>query len=424
MRKVTKKVCAVVLASVLAVASLTACSKATTNEPKTNEATSTVTAAPEATQAAAEATQPAAETVATKGGKILFLVNSSSGPIYDFNIACMDMWTKELGYTYEIVYGDQANDPAGNLSAVKNAMTSDVVGLIMMQDGGVIDIMTEYPELYVAGYANDMASVFSEGGASAAAATNPKFLGTVAPGYASGADTGKMFAQAVIDGGYKKIAIAMFPSFAYPQYAVADKTIREEIATYNKTASEPIEIVGDEAAVLMFKPLDDTFFNEPQNQDLDAIVGLCAGQTFIYPTLANAIANGTASADTKLLTVGLDGSDDLVADVGTGIVQNLFLPNYEEIFYAIVMLDNAIQGKMYADFKSEVIDGVYVRMTSDAIMTTIEENSPLLSHDMTKLSVSIEKGKPFFTRYNPEATYAQLKEFMLSDAFSEKAYAK
>ena len=421
MRKVTKRVCAVVLASVLAVASFTACAKSTT---KTDEATNTVTAAPEATQAAAEATQPAAETVATKGGKILFLVNSSSGPIYDFNIACMDMWTKELGYTYEIVYGDQANDPAGNLSAVKNAMTSDVVGLIMMQDGGVIDIMTEYPELYVAGYANDMASVFSEGGASAAAATNPKFLGTVAPGYASGADTGKMFAQAVIDGGYKKIAVAMFPSFAYPQYAVADKTIREEIATYNKTASEPIEIVGDEATVLMFKPLDDTFFNEPQNQDLDAIVGLCAGQTFIYPTLANAIASGTASADTKLLTVGLDGSDDLVADVGTGIVQNLFLPNYEEIFYAIVMLDNAIQGKMYADFKAEVIDGVYVRMTSDAIMTDIEENSPLLSADMTKLSVSIEKGKPFFTRYNPDATYTQLKEFMLSDAFSEKAYAK
>lgn len=417
MRKGTKKVCAVVLASVLAVASLTACAKPATNETKTDEVTNVVTETP-------EATQPAEEVVATKGGKLLFLVNSSSGPIYDFNIACMDMWTKELGYTYQIVYGDQANDPAGNLSAVKNAMTSDVVGLIVMQDGGVADIMTEYPELYVAGYANDMASVFSEGGASAAAATNPKFLGTVAPGYASGVDTGKMFAQAVIDGGYKKIAVAMFPSFAYPQYAVADKTIREEIAAYNKTAAEPIEIVGDEATVLMFKPLDDTFFNEPTNQDLDAIVGLCAGQTFIYPTLANAIGNGTSSPDTKLLTVGLEGSPDLVADVGTGIVQSLFLPNYEELFYAIVMLDNAIQGKPYADFKAEVIDGVYVRMTSDAIMTDVEENSPLLTADMAKLSVSIEKGKPFFTRYNPDATYAQLKEFMLSDAFSEKAYAK
>lgn len=422
MRKTTKKVCAVVLAAILAIASLTACSKPATTETATEEATGTVTEA--AATAAPEATQPATEAVTYKGGKLLFLVNSSSGPIYDFSVAYMDMWTKELGYTYEIVYGDQANDPAGNLSAVKNAMTSDVVGLIMMQDGGVADIMAEYPELYVAGYANDMASVFSEGGASAAAATNPNFLGTVAPGYASGVDTGKMFAQAVIDGGYKKIAVAMFPSFAYPQYAVADKTIREEIATYNATATEPIEIVGDEATVLMFKPLDDTFFNEPQNQDLDAIVGFCAGQTFIYPTLANAIANGTSSADTKLLTVGLDGSDELVADVGTGIVQSLFLPNYEELFYALVMLDNAIQGKTYADFKAEVIDGVYVRMTSDAIMTDIEENSPLLTADMTKLSTSIENGKQFFTRYNSEATYAQLKEFMLSDAFSEKAYAK
>jgi hypothetical protein len=37
----------------------------------------------------------------------------------------------------------------------------------------------------------------------------------------------------------------------------------------------------------------------------------------------------------------------------------------------------------------------------------------------------VQKGKPFFSRYNPEATYAQLKEFVLSeDVFSEKAYVK
>jgi hypothetical protein len=338
----------------------------------------------------------------------------------------MDMWTKELGYTYQIIYGDPANDPAGNLSAVKNAMTSDVVGLIAMQDGGMVDIMTEYPELYVAGLATDMASVYGEGGASAAVATNPKFLGTVAAGYANGTNIGKMFAKAVIDGGYKKIAICMSPAFAYPQYAIADKAIREEIAVYNTNAAEPIEIVGEEATVLMFKPLDDTYFNEPEHQDLDAIVGFCAGQSFIYPQLATAIGNGIANADTKLLTLGLEKSEDLIADVGTGIVQTLFIPNYEEVFYAMVMLDNAIQGKPYADFKkSEVLDGVYVRITSDEIMTDIEENSPMLSTDLSKLSVPLEEGKQFFTRYNPDATYAQLREFMGSDdVFSQKAYEK
>ena len=114
-----------------------------------------------------------------------------------------------------------------------------------------------------------------------------------------------------------------------------------------------------------------------------------------------------------------------MADVGTGIVQQLYVPNFEEIFFPIVMIDNAIQGKQYSDFtKSEVLDGVYVSITSDEIMTNIEENSPLLSADMSKTSVSIEVGKEYLTRYNPDATYADLKEFMASDAFSEKAYEK
>ena len=360
---------------------------------------------------------------AAKGGKLLLMSNVNSGAMYDFNIAFMDTWTQELGYTYEVIYGDSANDPAGNLNAVKNAMTDDVVGLIAMQDGGLVDIMTEYPELYVAGMGNDMLSVYGEGGANAAVADNDHFLGSVAGGYADGEDTGKMFAQAIIDAGYEKVAICMSPAFAYPQYEVADKTSRTEIEKYNETADNPIEIVGDEATVLMFKPLDDTFFNEPENQDLDAIVGLCGGQQFIYPPLSNAIANGTADPDTKLITLGLESSSDLVADVGTGIVQQLFVPNYEEIFFCMAMLDNAIQGKQYSDFtKSEVLDGVYVHIASDEIMTNIENNSPMLDADMSKASVSVDEGKEYLTRYNPDATYADLKEFILSDAFSEKAY--
>ena len=399
--KVTKRIAAAVLVSSVAVTTLMGCGGS--EVPKeTNNAEET-----------------------TKGGKILLMANSSSGPMYYFNLAYMDMWTEELGYTYEVIYGDAANDPAGNLNAVKNAMTSDVVGLITMQDGGIADIMAEYPELYVAGVGSDMASVYSEGGASVAAAENDHFLGTVAPGYVNGIEVGKMFAKAIEDAGYKKIAVCMSPAFAYPQYAIADQTIRAEIEAYNETAEEPIEVVDDEATVLMFKPLDDTFFNEPDHRDLDAIVGLCAGQMFVYPTLTNAIGNGTANPDTKLLTLGLEGADDLVADVGTGIVQQLYVPNFEEIFFPIVMIDNAIQGKQYSDFtKSEVLDGVYVSITSDEIMTNIEENSPLLSADMSKTSVSIEVGKEYLTRYNPDATYADLKEFMASDAFSEKAYEK
>ena len=52
---------------------------------------------------------------------------------------------EELGYEFQVVYGDMYNDPAANLSAVKNAMTKDVVAIIASQDGGIKDIMAEYP---------------------------------------------------------------------------------------------------------------------------------------------------------------------------------------------------------------------------------------------------------------------------------------
>ncbi|MCC8045912.1 MAG: hypothetical protein LIP12_10495 [Clostridiales bacterium] len=359
-------------------------------------------------------------------GKILFLSFTSSGPIYDFDIAYMDAWMSELGYTWEMVYGDSSNDPAGNLAAVKNAMTSDVVGLIMCQDGGVANIMEEYPDLYVVGSATDMASVYDEDGASAACADNDHFLGSVASGYASGVDTGKMYAEAIIEKGYKKVAICMFPSFAYPQYEIADETLRSEIAAYNETVSEEEQIeITEESTVLMFTSLDDNFFNEPENQDLDAIIGLCGGQSFLYAPMLTAIANGTANPEMKLLTSGFESDPDMMADVCSdgGIVQGLYFANVENLFYSIVMLDNALQGTQFADYEqSEVLDGVMISITDREIMETIINDSPIVTPDLSTLALSIEDGKQYFVRYNEDATYAALLELMESDTFTEKGY--
>src|SRR5690606_19806507 len=111
---------------------------------------------------------------------------------------------------------------AGNLNAVRNGMTNDVVALITSQDGGLKDIMQEYPELYVAGYNSDMRSVFNDGGANLSVKENNKFLGTIADGFTDGALLGKQYAQAVIDKNYKKVSIIIFPEYAYPNLSEAN----------------------------------------------------------------------------------------------------------------------------------------------------------------------------------------------------------
>lgn len=122
-----------------------------------------------------------------EGGTIMWLSNLSSGIQYEATRDYLTAICEKLGYKFTIVYGDMFNDAAGNLTAVSNGMTNDVVGLIASQDGGIAAIMEQYPELSVAGYATDMISVFAPGGANEAALKNEKFLGTICDGYQNGA---------------------------------------------------------------------------------------------------------------------------------------------------------------------------------------------------------------------------------------------
>lgn len=353
-----------------------------------------------------------------EGGTIIWLSNIQSGPQYDAFMAYANMICGELGYKWEVVYGDTFNDPAGNLNAIKNAMTSDVVAIVASQDGGIQSIMEEYPDFYVVGCNTDMASVYDEGGASSACATNEKFLGTIVDGYADGALTGHDYAQAVINGGYKKVASIIFPPYAYPTLAKADAVFREEIAAYNETVAEEerIEIVGD-AKVLEFAPLDEAWFMEEGNNELDAIAGFCAGLQFVYPTLNSAIESGLCSADTKLLTGGFETDASIVADVGgDGVIQWIDISPAENLAWAIVMLDNALQGSMYSDFTvSEQVDSARYVIDSAEDMNNVITKGLFGTADPSNAQITMDDLKTVLTRYNPDATYAQLNELFHSD---------
>jgi len=348
-------------------------------------------------------------------GTIMWLSNLTSGSVYDAMMAYGQDICAQLGYKWQVVYGDAFNDPAGNLSAVQNGMTSDVVAIIASEDGGIQNIMEEYPDLYVVGYNSDMRAVYGEGGAAAGLLSNEKWLGTIVDGHADGVNTGHDYAQAVINSGYKKVATVTFPGYAYPMLPVADAAFRAEIEEYNATAAEPVEIVGD-AKVLEFAPLDESWFMEGDYNDLDAIVAFCSGIQFVYPTMKSAMTNGLCSVDTKLFTAGFETADDIIADIGgDGVIQYINISPVENLAWSIVLLDNALQGKQYADFSADCIDSAQFVIDSKEDIDNVMTKGLYGTCDPSNTLITFEDLQTVLTRYTPDATYAQLNELFHSD---------
>lgn len=363
--KLFKRVLAMTAATVLSVATLVGCGSA--SESASGEA--------------------ASNTAATDGGTILWMSNLSSGAQYDAMVAYGTKLCEQMGYNLKIVYGDGFNDPDGNLTAVKNGMTSDVKGILVSQDGGIQAIMDEYPDIPVAAFNTDMNSVFSEDAniaSNAAVKDYPNFLGTIADGHIDGADTAKQNFEFVKEQGYDKIGVVTFPGYAYPNLQVAADTM---VSLCDEAG---VEIVGG-VVTLEFQPLDESYFQEAGRDDLDCIVALCAGTTFVYPTMVQAKADGLCSADTKLVTSGFDSDPSLIADIGEeGTIGYLSISPCENIGYGLTLLDKAIKGEMYDDFVCERIDSAEYVIDSKEDIDNVMSKSVLANNDYNDAQISYE----------------------------------
>ena len=350
-----------------------------------------------------------------EGGTIMWLSNLSSGIQYETTRDYLTAICEKLGYKLTIVYGDMFNDAAGNLTAVSNGMTTDVVGLIASQDGGIAAIMEQYPELYVAGYNTDMTSVFTAGGANEAVLKNDHFLGTICDGFQDGADMGHQYFEVVKEKGWQKVSVVNFPGYAYPNQIAAVNAFMADVEAYNATAENKINVVSD-PLTLEFQPLADSYFLENGHDDLDAIVAFCAGIDFVYPTMVTAKLNGFCDMRTQIITGGFNNNADIVADIGEdkNIAWICISPS-EDPAYAMVLLDNAISGKQYADFAVERIDSKPYVIDSVADINAAMTVGMIGTGDVTKAQVSVDDVLKLCVRNNAEATYAGLKELFASE---------
>lgn len=359
-----------------------------------------------------------------EGGTIMWLSNLSSGIQYETTRDYLTAICEKMGYKLTIVYGDMFNDAAGNLTAVSNGMTTDVVGLIASQDGGIGAIMEQYPELYVAGYNTDMTSVFNAGGANEAVLQNPKFLGTICDGFQDGADMGHQYFEVVKEKGWQKVSVVNFPGYAYPNQTAAVNAFMADVEAYNATAENKIEVVS-EPLTLEFQPLADSYFLENGHDDLDAIVAFCAGIDFVYPTMVTAKLNGFCDMRTVMITGGFNNNADIVADIGEDRnIAWISISPSEDPAYAMVLLDNAISGKQFADFAVERIDSKPYVIDSVADIDAAMTVGMIGTGDVTKAQVSVDDVLNLCVRFNAEATYAGLKELFASEQVTVDALLK
>lgn len=409
-----KKVLAVAMTAAMSVSALAGCGGQGTGSSNANAGGDNVGGTQQANGGGEDNQTPVAE---GKGGTIMWLSNLQSGAQYEAAKAYMEAMCDAAGYSFTVVYGDGFNDAAGNLQAVKNGMTNDVVGIIASQDGGLLSIMEEYPEIYVAGYNTDMNSVYG-GGENAAVLENDHFLGTIADQSAEGEGIAQTYFDQVVAHGYKKVAVINFPSFAYPALGVAAEHFSALVDEYNAGAADAdkIEVVG-ETTTLEFSPLEDSWFLADGHNDLDCIVAMCAGTSFVFPTLVNAISNGTCSADTKLLTSGYDSDESITSMLGDSegkIISFLSISPCEDPAYAFILIDNAVNGSQFADWTNERVNSTDWVIDSDADIEKVLTKSMLGTGNAADAQLSIDTVMSLCVRNNPDATYADMMSALLA----------
>jgi len=121
-------------------------------------------------------------------------------------------------------------------------------------------------------------------------------------------------------------------------------------------------------------------------------------------------------APVSAFTQFLHQPPDIIADIGgDGVVQYVDISPTENIAWSIVLLDNALQGKQYADFSADCIDSTRYVIDSKEDIDNVMAKSLNGTTDPQYAQITFEDLQTVLTRYTPDATYAQLNELFHSD---------
>ena len=286
-----------------------------------------------------------------KAAKIGVALYSDSGNAVVATKAYLASLEEKLNVTFAYTVLSQ-NDEAVNITKIQELIAAGCDGIICTMDLSMEAILAECQaaNVYLAGYLCDYDTSFRINYDKVF--KHPYFLGTVADG-GCGSDVKRgydfydsliEYNEAHADAPIRHVAMCTFPAFAFPYQQEFVVQFQEKINEYNAANPDKaiqVDDFNEETDILMFKPMDSTYFTK--HEGIDAIISFCSG-TFVYPSM---VAAGKQES-LKLFAAGYNDGDN-TAFGSKGAFQQEIVCGVESITYPLVLLLNKINGAEFSD---------------------------------------------------------------------------
>lgn len=320
--------------------------------------------------------------------------------------------TLNVKFTYTVL---TQTDEAANLTKIQELISSNVDGIICTMDLGMTSIIQECEAagVYLGGYLCDYDTSFNT--AYDQVFKSEYFVGTATDGQNPDDVTiGTTMFNSLIeynernaDAPITHVSMAIFPVWAFPAQQVGAEQFVAEVEAYNATAETPITVdpLDEESDVLAFAPLDTTYF--AKHDGTQAIISFAAGTGFVYPTMVQAGVDSSM----KLFTTGFDGGEEAnFGSAGNGTYQQNMVTAVESVTFPLVLLLNKINGVEFSDQPAEAerISTAQYVINSDEDLAKFQ-SSCFYTKDASKAMYTPQDVLNMTAYGNPNATYADLK---------------
>lgn len=320
--------------------------------------------------------------------------------------------TLNVKFTYTVL---TQTDEAANLTKIQELISSNVDGIICTMDLGMASILQECEAagVYLGGYLCDYDTSFNT--AYDQVFKSDYFVGTATDGQNPDDVTiGTTMFDSLIeynernaDAPITHVSMAIFPVWAFPSQQVGAGQFVAAVEAYNATAETPITVdpLDEESDVLAFAPLDTTYF--AKHADSQAIISFAAGSAFVYPTMVQAGVDSSM----KLFTTGFDGGEEAnFGTAGNGTYQQNMVTAVESVTFPLVLLLNKINGVEFSDQPAEAerISTAQYVINSDEDLAKFQ-SSCFYTKDAANAMYTPQDVLNMTAFGNPNATYANLK---------------